>query len=80
MSMLRAMLPRVPLARAAAPSVVPRRAASTASTLVHWKPSPELTKSFVDERQHAYEHAAKSADLWRKISIYALIPGGTSLY
>ncbi|EPQ30264.1 uncharacterized protein PFL1_02380 [Pseudozyma flocculosa PF-1] len=34
---------------------------------------------FVAERMHIKEHAAKSADLWRKVSIYVCIPGSIVL-
>ncbi|SPO21732.1 related to COX13 - cytochrome-c oxidase chain VIa [Ustilago trichophora] len=34
---------------------------------------------FVAERMHQKEHAAKSADLWRKVSLYVCIPGSIVL-
>ncbi|PWZ03143.1 mitochondrial cytochrome c oxidase subunit VIa [Testicularia cyperi] len=34
---------------------------------------------FLAEREHIKEHAAKSADLWRKVSLYVCIPGSIVL-
>ncbi|PWN50312.1 mitochondrial cytochrome c oxidase subunit VIa [Violaceomyces palustris] len=51
------------------PQLASRRYASTATT----------GNEFVSERQHIKEHAAKSADLWRKLSLYLCIPGSIVL-
>ncbi|KAE8254604.1 hypothetical protein A4X13_0g3351 [Tilletia indica] len=37
--------------------------------------SAPVGEEFVNERKHAADHAGKSADLWRKISLYVCIPG-----
>ncbi|CAD6893609.1 unnamed protein product [Tilletia controversa] len=37
--------------------------------------SAPVGEEFINERKHAAEHAGKSADLWRKISLYVCIPG-----
>ncbi|WFD35961.1 Cytochrome c oxidase subunit 6A [Malassezia cuniculi] len=73
MSMLRAAVPRL-ASRSLAAS---RRAMSTPAG--QFKVDPELAQKFVSERQHAFEHAGKSAELWRKISIYGLLPGSVVL-
>ncbi|KAK0524631.1 Cytochrome c oxidase subunit 6A [Tilletia horrida] len=38
--------------------------------------SAPVGEEFIKERKHTAEHAAKSADLWRKISMYVCLPGG----
>ena len=37
------------------------------------------TNEFLAERAHVKDHAAKSADLWRKVSMYVCIPGAIVL-
>ena len=69
---LRTMIPRAAALRAAVkPSM--RRYNSSLT------PNPEAAKEFIEQRQHAFEHAGKSAELWRKISLYVLIPGAVVL-
>lgn len=58
-----AAVARAPTAVARSSQAIPRRFASTAK-------DPLLA-----EQEHATEHAAKSADLWRKISMYFCLPG-----
>ena len=58
-----AAVARAPTAVARSSQAIPRRFASTAK-------DPLLA-----EQKHATEHAAKSADLWRKISMYFCLPG-----
>lgn len=64
---LRSAAARAPsaVARRQAPTAVPRRFASGSA---HKDP-------LLAEQEHATEHAAKSADLWRKISMYFCLPG-----
>ncbi|KDN50845.1 mitochondrial cytochrome c oxidase subunit VIa [Tilletiaria anomala UBC 951] len=55
---------------ARAPSAAPLRQFSTAGA---------QTNEFIAERQHIKDHAAKSADLWRKVSMYVCLPGALVL-
>ncbi|PWO00491.1 mitochondrial cytochrome c oxidase subunit VIa [Tilletiopsis washingtonensis] len=41
--------------------------------------SDALGQELLAERKHAVEHAAGSADLWRKISMYVCLPGSIVL-
>ncbi|KAK0522110.1 Cytochrome c oxidase subunit 6A [Tilletia horrida] len=41
--------------------------------------SAPVGEEFIKERKHTAEHAAKSADLWRKISMYVCLPGAVVL-
>ena len=41
--------------------------------------APDVGRLRIEQRQHAFEHAGKSAELWRKISLYVLIPGAVVL-
>ncbi|KAL9937579.1 hypothetical protein V8E36_003124 [Tilletia maclaganii] len=58
-------------ARAAAPAMRTMAAPAQQRTIA----SAPVGKDFINERKHAAEHAAQSADLWRKISFYVCIPG-----
>lgn len=54
-----------------------RRAMSTQPSM--WTPNEEAAKRFVEARHETFEHAGKSADMWRKVSLYVLIPAGIVL-
>ncbi|KAL4402393.1 Cytochrome c oxidase subunit 6A [Malassezia pachydermatis] len=70
MSFVRAVVSRSAALRAAQPTL--RRFNS-------FTPNPEAAKAFIDARQHAFEHAAQSTSLWRKISLYGMIPSAAVL-
>lgn len=63
-----AALARAPFTaqRAGTVARVPKRFNST---------TVEVKDPLLVEQEHAKEHAAKSAELWRKISMYICIPG-----
>ncbi|KAI8623378.1 cytochrome c oxidase-like protein [Xylariaceae sp. FL1651] len=66
------MLPQRQLLRAAPRLTAQLRAPAFRSTLQRRLASTE--NQFVKERQAVKEHAGASADLWRKISLYAVVP------
>ncbi|KAN0060628.1 Cytochrome c oxidase subunit 6A [Thecaphora frezii] len=45
------------------------------STLARNYSTASAGSEFIAERTHIKEHAAKSAELWRKVSMYVCIPG-----
>ena len=59
-------------ARVSTAPTVARRFASTGSASTGGN-------EFIEERHHIKDHAAKSADLWRKVSMYICIPGAIVL-
>lgn len=72
--MLRAAVPRF----ASRSIAVSRRALST-NAVGSMKPNPEIAKEFISKREHSFEHAGQSTNLWRKITLFGCIPSSIVL-
>lgn len=62
------LLARQPVAAPMQRLAVPKRFNSSSSASIGKDP-------LLEEQAHAKDHAAKSAELWRKLSFYVCLPG-----